>query len=283
MSEKKYYWLKLKESFFDEKQIKYLRKLPDGDKLIIVYLKMQLKSLRTEGLLKYDKILPSCEEELAMILDEDINIVKLTIGALIKTKAIEQLEDGSLYMLAMQDLIGKEGESTDRVRKFRERQEKRKKLDLQFVKKISNEQIALPDGNFRFIDNKRYGGNAEYVYDLAECKCEYCGESDGKKLLIHHNNGYSNDLEDLYLLCNKCHANVENGNIILTHHNRRSVTCNTDVTGCNVGVTKCNTEIEIEKEKEKEKDIQTDIYKDYGSKLYTQEQIEKAMFGERYM
>lgn len=120
--DRKYYWLKLKEDFFDEKQIKYLRKLPDGDKLVIVYLKMQLKSLRTEGFIKYDKILPSNEEELAMILDEDINIVKLTIGALIQTKVIEQLDDGSFYMIAMQNLIGKEGQSAERVRQFRERQ-----------------------------------------------------------------------------------------------------------------------------------------------------------------
>lgn len=125
---KKYFWLKLKENFFDEKHIKFLRKLPDGDKLVITYLKMQLKSLRTEGFIKYDKILPSNEEELAMILDEDINIVKLTINALLQSKAIEILDDGSFYMIAMQDLIGKEGESTERVRKFRE---KRKQLLLQ--------------------------------------------------------------------------------------------------------------------------------------------------------
>lgn len=120
-SDKKYYWLKLKEDFFDEKQIKYLSKLPEGDKLVITYLKMQLKSLRTDGFIKYDKILPSNEEELAMILDEEINIVKLTLGALVQSKAIEILDDGSFYMIAMQELIGKEGESAERVRKFRER------------------------------------------------------------------------------------------------------------------------------------------------------------------
>lgn len=121
---KKYYWLKLKEDFFEEKQIKYLQKLPDGDKLVIAYLKMQLKSLRTEGFIKYDSILPSNEEELAMILDEDINVVKLMLGALLQTKAIEILDDGSFYMIAMQDLIGKEGESAERVRKFREKKKK---------------------------------------------------------------------------------------------------------------------------------------------------------------
>ena len=119
---KKYYWLKLKEDFFEEKQIKYLRKLPDGDKLVIAYLKMQLKSLKTEGFIKYDSILPSNIEELSMILDEDINIVTLLIKALQKVGAIEILDDGSFYMIAMQDLIGKEGASAERVRKFRERQ-----------------------------------------------------------------------------------------------------------------------------------------------------------------
>lgn len=118
---KKYYWLKLKEGFFEEKQIKYLRKLPDGDKLVIAYLKMQLKSLKTEGFIKYDKILPSNIEELAMVLDEDTNIINLMIGALQKVNAIEILDDGSFYMITMQELIGKESESAERVRKFRER------------------------------------------------------------------------------------------------------------------------------------------------------------------
>ena len=94
--------------------------MPDGDKLVIAYLKMQLKSLKTEGFIKYDKILPSNIEELAMILDEDTNIINLMIGALQKVNAIEILDDGSFYMIAMQELIGKESESAERVRKFRE-------------------------------------------------------------------------------------------------------------------------------------------------------------------
>ena len=53
---KRYYWLKLRENFFDEKYIKALRRLPDGDALCIVYLKMQLKSLQTEGIINYERI-----------------------------------------------------------------------------------------------------------------------------------------------------------------------------------------------------------------------------------
>ena len=121
-NEKKYFWLKLKENFFDDKQIKYLRSLPDGDKVVITYLKMQLKSLKTDGILKYDKLLPTCEEELALMLDEDINIVKFTINALLQINAIEILEDSTIYMIATQELIGKEGSSAKRMRKLREKQ-----------------------------------------------------------------------------------------------------------------------------------------------------------------
>lgn len=138
MDNKKYYWLKLKEDFFEEKQIKYLRKLPDGDKLVIAYLKMQLKSLKTEGFIKYDSILPSNIEELSMILDENINIVTLLIKALQQVGAIEILDDGSFYMIAMQDLIGKEGASAERVRKFREKQKQNETKMLQCNTNVTN-------------------------------------------------------------------------------------------------------------------------------------------------
>ena len=42
MAEKKYYWLKLKEGFFEQKIIKKLRKIAGGDTYVIIYLKMQL-------------------------------------------------------------------------------------------------------------------------------------------------------------------------------------------------------------------------------------------------
>ena len=122
MAEKRYFWLKLKEDFFDDKQIKYLRSLPDGDKVVITYLKMQLKSLKTAGTIRYDRILPSTDEELSLMLDEDINIVKFTLSALQKINAIEILEDESIYMLAIQELIGNEGASARRMRIARSNQ-----------------------------------------------------------------------------------------------------------------------------------------------------------------
>ena len=95
-TEKRYFWLKLKEDFFDDKQTRYLRSLPDGDKVLITYLKMQLKSLKTAGTIRYDRILPSSEEELALLLDEDINIVKFTIK---KTAASVSTQSWRIYCI----------------------------------------------------------------------------------------------------------------------------------------------------------------------------------------
>ena len=161
---KKYYWLKLKESFFDEKLQKYIRTLPDGDRLLIAYLKMQLKSLRTEGLIKYDQILPAIEEELAMILDEDVNTIKLLLPALEKARAIEILEDGSIYMLAMQDLIGKEGKSAERVRNFRERQKQKALQCNTDVTKCNTEiELEIEDG---WMDINNYLNNKEPIQNI---------------------------------------------------------------------------------------------------------------------
>ena len=116
---KRFFWLKLKEDFFDEKYIKALRRLPQGDSLTVVYLKMQLKSLKTEGFLRYEGLLPNGIAELAMVLDEDESVVELAVNALIKFGVVERWDDETLYMKAMQQMIGSECDSAHRVRNYR--------------------------------------------------------------------------------------------------------------------------------------------------------------------
>ena len=121
MSEKRYYWLKLYDSFFENKTSKYLRKLPDGDKILLVYLKFQLKLLKSEGIFVYENLCDNVVEEIALTLDEDVNIVKLLLAALDKTKTIEYLNENTFMLSEMQDLIGSEGSSAARVRKHRKK------------------------------------------------------------------------------------------------------------------------------------------------------------------
>lgn len=167
MAEKRYYWLKLKADFFDEKYIRALRRLPQGDSLVIVYLKMQLKSLKTEGLLQYEHILPDAISELALLLDEDEPLVQLTVNALIKFGVIERWDNGDLYLTAMQQLIGSETSVAARVRKHRAMKNTEKALlcntnvtkcntdidiDKEIEKDLDKEKIYISDGFQKFLD-----------------------------------------------------------------------------------------------------------------------------------
>ena len=267
---KKYYWLKLDKGYLSSPKVKKLRRIAGGDTYTVIYLKMLLLSIENGGVVEYQGIEPTFEKELALILDEDDDNVKITTSYLESQGVLVCVDETTFLLPVAAERIGSESESRERVRAYRERKAVRSSMQLVLVKKLSHEQILLPDGNVRFIDNKRYGGNAEYVYELAECKCEICGESNTKKLVIHHNNGTSNDLEDLYLLCHSCHKRVESGKLKCDKHKRKNVTCNTEV-------TECYTDKDIDTEIEKETDSDVDHTKTKAS--YTQKPV-KHKYGQ---
>ena len=120
--EKRYYWLKLADDFFTSKRIKMLRSLAGGDTFTIIYLKMQLKALKTEGYLYYDGIMDNFAKELALDIDETEENVKITIQYLLSVGLLISSEDGKEYILPYtQKLIGSEGSSTQRMRMHRDR------------------------------------------------------------------------------------------------------------------------------------------------------------------
>jgi len=120
-SPKKYFWLKLKEDFFTSKEIKKLRKVSGGDTFVIIYLKMQLLSIKQEGYLKFDGIEDSFAEEIALTLDENEENVKMTLAFLFNYNLIEKITEDDYYMTRVSETIGKESDSAERVRRHREK------------------------------------------------------------------------------------------------------------------------------------------------------------------
>ena len=118
-----YYWLKLKDGFFDSKYIKALRARANGDRMAIVYLSMQLKALKTNGILKYSEVMPSYEEELALELNEDVEVIKSTLANLEQLNLVEIWDDKSVYMVCKQELLdyGSETAAAERMRAKRSR------------------------------------------------------------------------------------------------------------------------------------------------------------------
>lgn len=119
MANKRYYWLKLKEDFFRNKQIKKLRKIAGGDTYVIIYLKMQLESLKTNGCLYYDGVEDDFCSELALDLDEDVENVKMTVLFLMNHDLLEQREEDSYFMMEVPNVTGSESYSTERMRRLR--------------------------------------------------------------------------------------------------------------------------------------------------------------------
>lgn len=116
---KKYYWLKLDKDFFKNKEIKKLRKLAGGDTYTIIYLKLQLLSLKDEGKLYFEGLEENFAEEIALDLDEDADNVNFTLMYLQKTGLIEELREDEFLLTRVPNIIGKEGASAERARRSR--------------------------------------------------------------------------------------------------------------------------------------------------------------------
>ena len=116
---KNFYWLKLKNDFFNQKEIKKLRRIAGGDTYTIIYLKMQLLSLKDDGKIYFDGIEDSFAEELALDIDEDPKNVEITLLFLEKCGFIEKGQDDEYFLPQARESLGAETASAARVRKHR--------------------------------------------------------------------------------------------------------------------------------------------------------------------
>ena len=122
MSEnKRYYWLKLKDDFFRDKKIKKLRRIAGGDTFTIIYLKMQLLSLKDEGKLFFDNVEGSFTEEIALEIDEEVENVQVTMAYLLQCGLVEEVAIDEYALPQTMDSIGTETQAAERVRNHRKR------------------------------------------------------------------------------------------------------------------------------------------------------------------
>ena len=121
-SGKRYFWLKLKEDFFQSKRIKKLRNMAGGDTYTIIYLKLQLKAMKNDGIIKFDHLENSIADELALDLDEQPDDVAATLIYLTHCGLAESSDDEAFYFPYAVENVGSENSSAARVRKYREKQ-----------------------------------------------------------------------------------------------------------------------------------------------------------------
>ena len=143
MSEpKRYFWLKLHKDFFQRKEIKRLRKIAGGDTYTIIYLKMLLRSIMSDGKLYFDGLEDDFASELALDLDEKEENVQITIQYLLKSGLLEMCSDEEYYLPDTKDSTGCETAVAVRVRRHREKQKALQcNTDVTQVKHLCNGEI----------------------------------------------------------------------------------------------------------------------------------------------
>ena len=113
---KKYYYLKLKENFFESDEAIILESMPDGYIYSNILLKLYLRSLKNNGLLMFNNLIPYNTQMLATITRHQVGTVEKAIQIFQQLKLIEVLDNGALYMTNIQNFVGKSSSEGDRKR-----------------------------------------------------------------------------------------------------------------------------------------------------------------------
>lgn len=118
---KKYYYLRLKDNFFDSDELKILESMKDGYLYSNILLKLYLRSLKNDGKLVVNDRIPYNAEMLASVTGHQIGTIKQALSIFKDLGLIDVLENGAIYMLDIQNFIGRGSSEADRKREYRQR------------------------------------------------------------------------------------------------------------------------------------------------------------------
>lgn len=151
---KRFYWLKLQEDFFEDETIRYIEEQENGIKYSNFYLKLCLKSLRTDGKLIRlvgEMLIPYDVRSLSSLTGVDPDTVRCAMDLFQKIGCVKVLDSGELFISQLSELVGSETDKAKIMRAARAREkaignivtaalperypEKEKELELEKEKK----------------------------------------------------------------------------------------------------------------------------------------------------
>ena len=119
---KRFYWLKLKEDFFDEDTMGWLEEQDNGKEYCLFYLKLCLKSLKSDGVLVRkvgDMLIPYDVAKIAEITKTQVDIANGALNLLKQIGYIQVLDSGGLFLTQIENMTGSETDAAERQRKSR--------------------------------------------------------------------------------------------------------------------------------------------------------------------
>lgn len=168
-----YYYLKIKENFFDTEDMKLLESMDNGYQYSNILMKMYLLSLKNGGKLMYKDKIPYNSKMLSTILNHNIDILDKAINIFKELNLIEVMDTGAIFMIDIQNFIGKSSDEADRIRAFRSRIETEKQLenksDVQMYDKCTTDVANIKDKDItkdRDKDRNIYMSEFESLWEI---------------------------------------------------------------------------------------------------------------------
>ena len=179
---KRFYWIKLRENFFQQETIDWLMEQENGSAYIVLYLKMCLLTANTSGELIRtigDMTIPYEPKKISQKTGFDIDTVNVALSLFKHLGLIEETQGGIPVMPEVKNMVGSESESAARVRKYR-----KKKKALQsngdVTKKALQSNEEIRDKRIEYRDKE----NREESVDVESKKKETGASDDGLKDVI---------------------------------------------------------------------------------------------------
>lgn len=161
---KKYYYLKLKENFFDSDSMVLLESMQDGILYSNILMKMYLKSLKNNGKLVLNDAIPYNTQMIATVTRHQVGTVEKAIEVFEQLGLIDILDGGTIYMSDIGLFVGKSSTEGDRKRAERMKLKHAENLALGQMSDIHPPEIEIEkeiEIEIRDRDN---------IYDCAEAQ-----------------------------------------------------------------------------------------------------------------
>ena len=105
---KRYFWLKLPRGFFKRHDIQIIEGMPNGKDYVLFYMKLLCESIDHEGNLRFSDEIPYTADMLAIITRTNVDIAKTAMELLCQLGLMEILDDGTIFMTELPEMIGSE-------------------------------------------------------------------------------------------------------------------------------------------------------------------------------
>lgn len=176
---KKYYYLKIKDNFYDTEDIKLLQAMDNGYFYSDILMKLYLTSLKNNGKLMFKDHIPYNPKMIATITNHNVDIVEKALNIFKELGLIDILDNGAIYMADIQNFIGESSTEGDRKREYRRKidQEKNNLLPMGQMSDERPPEIEIEIE--KDIDIKK-NTKIDYTQDIEEIRKYYLGTKSKK-------------------------------------------------------------------------------------------------------